>query len=1064
VPTLSIRCFGTFRVESNGEAIASFETDKARALLAYLAVEADRPHHRDRLAGLLWSDQTEERALHNLRQTLTCLRRALHEDTAPIPNLLINRDTVQLNPDSHYWLDVKAFREALDAAHCHNGRRHGLGHVDIRRLKQALTLPQGPFLDQFFLNGSPLFDEWVSLQREEYNRREVEALALLAEYHERRGEYRLAQQTAARLTHLTPWDETAHKQLMRLLAMDRQWSAAQNQYVILRRHLGEQLGVEPTRETVALFESIRQAAATESIIPPRFPLARHNLPTMPTPFVGREAELETISEKIADPDCRLLTLLGPGGIGKTRLALEAAHEQLGIFPDGVFFVPLVSTSASDLLPSTIAEAMQFSFSERSDWPTQLLDYLRHKHLLLLLDNFEHLLAAAGSTGLLSEILRQAPNIMLLVASRERLNLQEECVYSLEGMSYPLTADSPPETLETFDALSLFVRCARQMQRNFSLDATNRTAVLRICQLLDGLPLGLELAAAATWARPCPEIAERLARDFTLLTATASNVPARHRSLRAAFDVSWQLLTAAEQAAFCQLSVFHGGFKAFAAEQVTGASPALLSALLDKSLLRRNSTGRYDLHEAIRQYAADQLAETPNQATATQTQHARYYASVLAGQTADLKSPRQTAALEAIHQEIENARYAWGWLAQNGGAIEISQCAESLYQYFNIRSRFAEGVALFQQAAQGLPPTQQNELTLGMVLSRLGALAFRAREHELAQAALEHSREVFMRLGAQAELAFCLIPLGGLQLRKKAPAAALACAQDSLALYRQLGDAWGQTYALYLLGLIKNRLGDFQAARIPLEAAVALCRQTGNQHRLITLLNLLGDLACSEGDYASAGPLFRESLEICRALNDRFNQAILLNNLATVYQACQEYAQERAVFEESLAICREIGDRDGEAMALNGLGEMAAYLGHYQEAVTFSQQALAIACQVEEAWTLIACHNNLGEAFCGLGQTRPATEHLRTALKLATESEATDLVVGVAVNLGRLYQTQGQVGQAAALLQAALAHSAIENEARTKAQRWLAEMGVETTLEADDTALDKALQPVIVPQP
>jgi tetratricopeptide (TPR) repeat protein len=558
------------------------------------------------------------------------------------------------------------------------------------------------------------------------------------------------------------------------------------------------------------------------------------------------------------------------------------------------------------------------------------------------------------------------------------------------------------------------------------------------------------------------VAERIAHDFDLLTATASNIPARHRSLRAAFDVSWQLLTPTEQAVFCQLSVFRGGFEVPAAEQVAGASPELLSALVNKSLLRCNAAGRYDLHEALRQYAADQLAERPEQASATQARHARYYAGFLAGQAADLKSTGQALALEAIHREIENARHAWGWLVEHNGTVEIDHCAESLYQYFNIRSRFAEGVALFQQAAQGLPPAPQSELTLGRVLSRLGALAFRARDHDLAQAALERSREIFTRLGVHVELAFCLVILGGLQLRKKASAAALACAQDSLALYRQLGDVLGEAHALYLLGLIQNRLGDFQAAQPLVEMALAVYRQQGNEHRLVSPLNLLGDLACTKGDYARAEQLFQESLEISRRLNDRYNQAILLNNLATVYQARQEYAQERAVFEESLAICREIGDRDGEAMALNGLGEMATYLGHYQEAVTFSQQALAIARQVDDAWALIACHNNLGEAFCGLSETAPATEHLLAALRLATEIEATDLVAGVAVNLGRLYQLQDQTGQAVALIQAALAHSAIENEARTKAQRWLAEMGADSNLEKDDQALENTLSQILAP--
>jgi predicted ATPase len=1070
MPTLRLHCFGTFRAELDGEPIANFDTDKTRALLAYLAVEAGRAQHRERLAGLLWSDQPEKHALHSLRQALSHLRKLLRQDdpgSKSAPFLLVGRDTIEFNPASDYWLDVQAFRQGLAEAYRHVQRLNGRGGLNLRALQRALLHYQGPLLDQLYLNGSPLFDEWAALLREETSRQAIEACARLADYHERRGEYALARQFASRMVALAPWEETAQVQLLRLLALDGQWSAALNQYAQLRRYLSEQLGVEPMPASRALFEQVRAAAANHTPLPARFPPPRQNLPETPTPFVGRACELDELAEAIANPECRLLTLLGPGGVGKTRLALQAAHQQLGLWPDGVFFVPLAAVNSGEQAVLAMGEAAGLAFSERGRLADQLLDFLRRKTLLLVLDNFEQLLgcaeqAAVGCTGLLTDLFHQAPGVMLLVTSRERLNLQEECVYPLEGLAYPVGA-APIDDPQAYDALALFASRARQAQGRFELTSELQPAVIRICQLLEGLALGVELAAAASGRQSCAEIAARLAQDLDTLTATATNVPSRHRSLRAAFDVSWQLLNAAEQATLAQLSVFRGGFSGAAAVAVTGAVPEMLATLVDKSLLRRSPAGRHEMHEAIRQYAADRLAETPGAAAAAQARHAAYYAAFLAAHQSDLKGLAQAAALEAIHQEYDNANTAWISLAVTQDAAGLAQAAESLYQYCSIRSRFSAGIELFEQASQALAETGQH-LVLGMLLARLGALAYRARQHELAGQALEESREIFSRLEQPGELAHCLITLGGLQLRKKNFNAALAHAQQGLELFRRQADTWGEAYALHLLGLIHNRQGDFAGSQPFLVEAVRLGRQIGDERRLIAPLNLLGDSACSAGDYASAGEYFYESLAISRRLGDRWNEAILLNNLATVYQALGQYDLEQAAFEESLAICREIGDRDGEAIALNGLGEMAVYLGKYREAVAYSQAALRIGREIEEDWTIQVCLSNLGQACCGLGDHPAARAHLREALALAHATDSWNQVGRTAIHLARLDQLQGRPHQAVQLLQAALAHPATEAEARAEAERWLSELGVCELVKRDESRLEEAVQALLASGP
>ena len=1079
--SLSITTLGVLQVHLNGQPVTAFGTDKARALFVYLAVESAKPQSRERLAGLLWSDQPDERALHNLRQALSSLRKAIPDPADGEPFLLITPDSIQFNPAADAWVDVGAFHTFFEDALRYYQRRTGrispaLGaaRLHIGYLQQAAALYRGHFLEQIasskVLAGAPLFDEWVAMQREDARRRMAEALSLLAEYHERRGEYLLARQVLTRLAALATWDESVHTQLMRLLAIDGQWSAAQAQYRVCQRYLQDELGVVPTQETTALFDKIRSAAARSTgaqsgIFAPNYPPSRHNLPLATNVFVGRSDELNDLADSLANPHCRLLTVLGPGGIGKTRLALEAARMQVGIFPDGVFWVGLASIHRAEQMTAEVAAAVGLTFPERANAHKslleQLLGYLRGKNMLLVLDNFEHLLLDRIGLDVVAEILQTAPGVMLLITSRERLNLQEECLYPLDGLEYPSkTGALTDRSATSYSAMDLFLNHVRRLLPKFELSDQEAPAVIRICQLLDGLPLGVELAAASVWNYSCGEIAQRIAQNLDVLSATTANLPLRHRSLRAAFQVSWQLLSCIEQEIFCQLAVFEGGCEEAAAQYVTGASTAQLSSLVDKSLLRRSASGRYDLHETVRQYAAEHLEARVELARMARLRHAQVYADWLAGQNASLKGPAQKAALTAIGLEFENIRRGWRWMIENRQVDWMTACMDSLYHYLNIRSGFADGIELFRQAAEVLP----TPLPLGMALSRLGALALRSRQSALVQEALErchallnHCQEV------PEELAFCLVSLGGMHLRKKNYALARQCAHDSLVLYRRTGDRWGESYALYLSGLIEMRCGDHQRASPFLRVAVDAARATGDQRRVIAPLNVLGDIACVLGDYRAAMPLFLESLEISQKLDDRFNQAILLNNLASVYQVLQQYEAEQAALEGSLAICREIGDRDGEAIALNSLGEMAVHRRQYAEALNFSQQALEIACQIGEDWTVAVCLNNLGEASAGLGQYAAAERYLSEAIHLAHENSLLDTLARCSINLGRVYQLQNRTALARLLLQAALAHPATDAEQRQKAVAWLQEMGLSPVSDLPVSDLDEQALPQAIAQ-
>lgn len=417
--------------------------------------------------------------------------------------------------------------------------------------------------------------------------------------------------------------------------------------------------------------------------------ATPTLPSHSTPFVGRERELRELSDMLTDPVCRLLTIFGPGGIGKTRLTIETAAQNQPLFPDGVVFVPLQPLLAADEIPSAIAAVLALQLMGRDNPLAQMLNYLRDKHMLLVLDNMEHLL---DGSDLLSTMLAAAPGLKLLVTSRELLNLQEEWLYPLDGLDIP--ADHTAADLSRNSAVQLFVERARRVRRDFAL-AAERDSVVRICQLVEGLPLAIELAAVWTKTLPCAVIAAEIGRNLAFLATSLRNVPERHRSMRATFDQSWGLLTEEQRQVFQRLAVFRGGLAHDAAEQVAGASLPILATLVEKSLVRHEPGGRYHLHELLRQYAEEHLRALPEMAHQTQQAHSSYYMALLAEQRVPITGGDQLAALAHIGCEFENMRVAWRWAVDHADMAAIGQAAHTLSLYYRIQGSYQEGIAALE---------------------------------------------------------------------------------------------------------------------------------------------------------------------------------------------------------------------------------------------------------------------------------------------------------------------------------------------------------------------------------
>ncbi|MGE5378418.1 MAG: helix-turn-helix domain-containing protein, partial [Bacteroidota bacterium] len=474
-----------------------------------------------------------------------------------------------------------------------------------------------------------------------------------------------------------------------------------------------------------------------------------NLPVSPNPLVGREQEMANITRQLVEPSCRMLTLTGPGGIGKTRLAIEVGRQLEPHFADGVYYISLAGTSTPESILPTIAEVLGMAFSGPAGQIVQLSNFLRDRQTLLILDNMEHLLAGGS---LLGEILQQTRHVSMLVTSREQLRLQWEWLFEVQGL--PMPEEEDPR-VESNSATQLFVQRARQTSQNFSLEKEDRAAILRLCKLVGGVPLAIELAASWVRILSCQEIARELERSLDFLETRKLDVPQRHRSIKTVFDHSWTLLDEEERTALMRLSIFQGGFTRQAALSATGTSLTLLSSLVDKSLLRYNKgPDRYELHELIRQYAYGRLQANPLEEQQTSENYAHYFADWLAGLEAPFKSARQQEIAHLIRSETFNWQGTWAWAIEHHRLDVLRRMNACLNWYLEVHGYYEEALSTFQAAVsafrtRGAPVTlrtQEERATFALLVDSLGWFHFRTGNVQLATSLLAESLEIAHETG------------------------------------------------------------------------------------------------------------------------------------------------------------------------------------------------------------------------------------------------------------------------------------------------------------------------------
>lgn len=959
---LILAALGPLHITLNGSPVASFESDKVRALLIYLAMNAAQPLPRAALADLLWPELPERAARHNLSQALFNLRQAIGDQHADPPFLRVTRATVQFNTTSNYTLDTATFTALLTTCAAHAHRNPETCAACARRFADALALYRGDFLAQFSRIDSLPFEEWALLEREHFQRRALHALAALASYHERRSKYPEACIYARRQLELDPWNEAAHRQLMRMLALDGQRAAALQQYERCRQALAEGLGVEPEPETIALYRQIKDdrmtggqgEATTTSPAPPPTRSPVHNFPAPSTPFIGREAELAQLTELLANPACRLLTIAGPGGVGKTRLALQAA-ERIDMFADGVYIVPLAALSSPEQIAPAILGALSLR-STGSDPPDeQLLAALRDRELLLILDSMEHLLA---DIGLVSAMLKHAPKLSIMVTSRERLNIHGEWVLELGGLETPPQGQT--SVMEPYSAVELFMQSARRVRAGVQLTAADTAAIIRICQLVEGLPLAIELAATWLRALTCGEIAHEIESSIDFLATSLRDVPRRHRSMRSVFDQSWQLLTEDERRVLRHLSVFRGGFRREAARQVADASLTHLAALIDKSLLRTSTTGQYDLHELVRQYADMQLHAAHEERDA-HDRHLRYFMALAEQAEPQLTGPDQETWLGQLEQARDNLRAGLQWAIDRGEAEAALRLSGALWRFWDMHGHFTEGRRWLEQAL-ALP---------------------------------DHNVPPAVRLKA-------INGAGTLARRQSDLAPAKAWFEAGLALSRESGEQFWTAVLLNALGLLVRRQGDLARATALFEESLELSRAIGNQRGVLAALGNLGSVERALGHLARAAALQEECLAVSRQLGDKRGIADDLNNLAVVLDAQGNFERATALQQEGLELYRALGDQYGIALVLYNLGARACHGGAHEQARAYLAESLRIYQALGEAAGCVDCLEQIAASAAAQGhgahaaQLIGAAEHLRAMLDAArTPAMQTDVDAAVA---------------------------------------------------------------------
>ncbi len=945
-PGLHIRLFGAFEVRVNGVVIPPLRSRKVQWLLALLILRHKQALDRIWLAGTLWPESTHSQSLYNLRQSLSNLRHVLGEAGKCLCPSMVNALFLDVSCATIDVLDFDA----------------GVAAGDVASLERAVALYRGPLLEG-------CTEEWVHAERRVREESYLSTLENLAGIASASGDGNATVKYLRLVIQTDPLREQAQRALIQAFASVGDYGAAVQTHRELRLMLRRELNTDPDPQTRAVFQQIRMQARLPVRPAPSVSLLPHSdpprqLPSPLTALVGRKSEMEQII--ILLRTARLLTLTGPGGVGKTRLALAVAEVVAEEYPDGVFFVDLAPLSNPALIAQTVASVLQIREEPQRSLLVTLQNRLQSRSLLLLFDNCEHLLDACA--GSVDAIQRACPGVCILATSRQSLGLIGEVGWSVPSLSTPAltpfaAGDSHSQQewlslLGTYEAIQLFVIRAQQVLPSFQMSADNAEAIAQICAHLDGIPLALELAAARMRSLSVEEINSKLDNRFRLLTGGSRTALPRQQTLRALIDWSYDLLEDREKALLHRLAVFAGGWTLEAAEVVcAGQTPSgatleewdvldLLTGLVDKSLAlaeTRDGHTRYWLLETVLQYARERLLESGD-AEAIRDRHLGFCLVLAEEAEPQLTGPQQVAWLNKLEAEHDNWRAALDWCQENVDKAETGlRLAAALSEFWHMRGPRSEGICRQEEAlARKQPATQPAQRMLrAKVLGAVGFLIARHGYSKRVRPLLEESLRLYQELAEPRGIATALGRWGMLIRSQEGLAQSRPFLEQSLALFQEVGDETGTSTALYRLAQSSQWQGDTTTALRLFSQSLALDRKQGDYFAVATSLGALAELARERQDYGTARSLLEERLGLLRQIGSRTNIGITLMSLADLARVKGNYQHAVSLLEESMALLREDGKLDGLGRALLSLGNVMCLLGHFARADALYQESLRI---------------------------------------------------------------------------------------------------------------------------
>ena len=953
-----LKALGGLRLEGT-----AFTRPTALLLLIYLSLEGTQ--QRRHVAELFWPGGNH---MKSLSMTLTRLRQGAGD--------VIEAD------DKRTWStlksDAKELLEALDKSHW----------------QKANELYTGAFLEGVVLEKwSSELEEWVYTTREYLAERIQYALLNLAEEAAKKQDFNKVHELAERtykLPGLSGMEVSSLKRLYPLLSASSSLLAPEARKELDGYGITVQLSRDEARAT---FQGSK---------------ATSQLPTRQTSFVGRDVELTELATML--DNVQLLTLLGTAGVGKTRLALQLAHEQqkLGTF-EHVYFVSLESLSSVEMIVPTILSALRLTQQGDTKPLVQLTEFIAEHSVLLVLDNLEHLVENAN---VLSELIQKCSNLKVLVTSRDRLHLEEEHLFPLEGLGFP-TVNTSFEDTKTVDAVVLFSQRAQQLQPQFKLE-TQLEAVLRICKLVEGLPLGLELAASWVRLMSCTEIADEIQRNLDFLTTKTRNVPDRHHSLKAAFDYSWKLLTPKEQEVLRKLSVFVGGFRREAASTVTGATIPLLASLVDKSLLRVLPNGRYDRHPLLYQFTQEKLAENPDEQIAANHRHAGFYLELAEKAEAHFYSGDAKMWLYRFDEELDNVRSILVRVDADTGL----RLATYLAGFWGSRGLYQEARGYLTTFLDLVPDKTSSSSIKG--LYTLADFAWQQGDFGEARLQLEKALPLARTLDDKNAISRIL----GLSARiyhynDSDSTKARALYEESIAVAELAGNKRNKAFALNLMAILVSDKGDYEAAQTFYEESMALWRELGHRSGIAYVLNNLANINDSRGEHNKAEQLFKQSLELFRELGDKEGIAMVLGNLGLVGIAQGYYPKANKLLQESLVMRRELSDKRATADVLDSLGQIAFHHNDYKGVRVLVEEAHALNLQLGYKLGICDSLRFLGDVHYAEGDGEKARQTYEEGLLLCRSINNVWGIANTAPMLAIIEIEQGRYDVARGLLEESL---------------------------------------------